>query len=383
MEQAELLSTFNEQVDEYDKHRQYITRATAQAEKFSKAVIEKVILDHEIKSSEVADVILPLVPQMEGVIAGIDGEVDEIEAGKASSDEVMEELSLRLAIGEMSEEDFEEQTKELRETLETANGRLEELSEQRGTFSEALERWVGLAAAAGQDDGTTPEEDAEEEEEAAGDDATNLNSAIDDEEEHIQVGGIVDDVSAVFDSGAAAVAVADAGEAIEIGADENGDAGPSADVDFGFDSDEADEIGDGDGDGGVELNLVDEGEDLGASADEIGIDLGSDEPEEGGAQEERRALLLYQEGTAEEQIYPITDEMLTIGRGRDNDIQIKNDSKVSRFHCKIYRKAAHYYIEDNKSSNGTLVNGELITERRLFGGEEVIIGETFFRFRIM
>ena len=56
---------------------------------------------------------------------------------------------------------------------------------------------------------------------------------------------------------------------------------------------------------------------------------------------------------------------------------------MSRFHCKIYQKAAHYYIEDNKSSNGTLVNGELITERRLFGGEEVIIGETFFRFRIM
>ncbi len=43
----------------------------------------------------------------------------------------------------------------------------------------------------------------------------------------------------------------------------------------------------------------------------------------------------------------------------------------------------NFYIEDNKSSNGSLVNGELITERRLFGGEEVIIGETFFRFRIM
>lgn len=75
--------------------------------------------------------------------------------------------------------------------------------------------------------------------------------------------------------------------------------------------------------------------------------------------------------------------MLTIGRGRDNDIQIKNDSKVSRFHCKLFRRGANFYIEDNKSSNGTLVNGELITERRLFGGEEVIIGETYFRFRIM
>ena len=97
----------------------------------------------------------------------------------------------------------------------------------------------------------------------------------------------------------------------------------------------------------------------------------------------RRAVLLYQEGTAEEQIYPFTAEVLSLGRGRDNDVQVKNDSKVSRYHCKLYRRGPNFYIEDNKSANGTLVNGELITERRLFGGEEVIIGETFFRFRIL
>ena len=56
---------------------------------------------------------------------------------------------------------------------------------------------------------------------------------------------------------------------------------------------------------------------------------------------------------------------------------------MSRYHCRITRQGNNFYIEDVKSSNGTLVNGELITDRRLFGGEEVIIGETFFRFRIM
>ena len=132
-------------------------------------------------------------------------------------------------------------------------------------------------------------------------------------------------------------------------------------------------------------------------ASEVEIDLGGDGPVVSGnsiskdaAQEApkdddspRRALLLYQEGTAEEQIYPFTNDALTIGRGRENDIQIKNDSKVSRYHCKLQRRGNNFYIEDAKSSNGTLVNGELITDRRLFGGEEIIIGETFFRFRIM
>jgi hypothetical protein len=97
----------------------------------------------------------------------------------------------------------------------------------------------------------------------------------------------------------------------------------------------------------------------------------------------RNALLLYQEGTVEEQVYPFSSDVLTIGRGRDNDIQIKDDSKVSRFHCKLFRRGVNFYIEDNKSSNGTIVNGARVAERRLFGGEEIIIGETFFRFRIM
>ncbi|MFN9938346.1 MAG: FHA domain-containing protein, partial [bacterium] len=65
-------------------------------------------------------------------------------------------------------------------------------------------------------------------------------------------------------------------------------------------------------------------------------------------------MLLQLEGQADEQIYPFTSDALTIGRGRDNDIQIKNDSKVSRFHCKLFKRGGHYYVEDNKSSNGTL-----------------------------
>ena len=99
--------------------------------------------------------------------------------------------------------------------------------------------------------------------------------------------------------------------------------------------------------------------------------------------ERHQALLIYQEGTAEEQIYPFTDDVLTIGRGRDNDIQIKNDARVSRFHCRLFRRSASIFIEDNKSAHGTLVNGALITERRLLGGEELFIGETVFRFRVV
>jgi len=157
------------------------------------------------------------------------------------------------------------------------------------------------------------------------------------------------------------------------------------------DSSDDDEADDGDElevqDGG-EVEFDDSGSEDGFAVNDLDL-LGDDdsidieESAEDNDDKPRRAVLLYQEGTAEEQIYPFTGEVMSLGRGRDNDVQVKNDSKVSRYHCKLYRRGPNFYIEDNKSANGTLVNGELITERRLFGGEEVIIGETFFRFRIL
>lgn len=102
-----------------------------------------------------------------------------------------------------------------------------------------------------------------------------------------------------------------------------------------------------------------------------------------------RGTLVYLEGTDEELIIPLIDDVTTIGRGRDNDVQIgstfnlRKDSKVSRFHCKIYRDGNGFVLEDNKSSNGTLVDGELITARPLTGGEEIFIGETRFRFKLV
>lgn len=95
------------------------------------------------------------------------------------------------------------------------------------------------------------------------------------------------------------------------------------------------------------------------------------------------ASLVRRTGKPEEDVaYEIKDDMITIGRGRDNQIQIKDDTKVSRYHCRVIKEPSGYYVEDNNSSNGTLVNGELITRRKVEGGEDVTIGETVFRFQL-
>lgn len=93
-----------------------------------------------------------------------------------------------------------------------------------------------------------------------------------------------------------------------------------------------------------------------------------------------RAILLRGEGTEREERIPLVGSIISLGRGRENDIQILNDIKVSRFHCRILREEDSFFIEDNTSSNGTLVNSELISRRELVGGENVSIGNTVFRF---
>jgi hypothetical protein len=93
-----------------------------------------------------------------------------------------------------------------------------------------------------------------------------------------------------------------------------------------------------------------------------------------------KAYLVRGEGTDREERIPIVGERISLGRGRENDIQILNDIKVSRFHCRILRESDAYYIEDNSSSNGTVVDGEIISRRQLVGGEMLGIGNTAFRF---
>lgn len=105
-----------------------------------------------------------------------------------------------------------------------------------------------------------------------------------------------------------------------------------------------------------------------------------EEPKAPKAPHTSSAILLRGEGTEREERIPLVGDIVSLGRGRENDIQILNDIKVSRFHCRILRENDTWYIEDNTSSNGTMVDGEPVSRRELHGGENVGIGNTIFRF---
>jgi predicted component of type VI protein secretion system len=89
-------------------------------------------------------------------------------------------------------------------------------------------------------------------------------------------------------------------------------------------------------------------------------------------------LILTLDGKVESE-FPINKDTITIGRHRNNDIQIDNLS-VSGHHAQLLKVANDCFLEDLNSSNGTFVNGNLIKKHALMDGDQIKIGKHQIRF---
>ena len=71
---------------------------------------------------------------------------------------------------------------------------------------------------------------------------------------------------------------------------------------------------------------------------------------------------------------------LSIGRSAEADLRI-DDRYASGIHARIFSRDGRTYVEDMKSTNGTLLNdASLYGEAELVDGDVVRIGDTEFRF---
>ncbi len=75
----------------------------------------------------------------------------------------------------------------------------------------------------------------------------------------------------------------------------------------------------------------------------------------------------------------LTGEPCTIGRHRDNLLAI-HDTDVSRRHAVIRLRGQVFVLIDLGSTNGTMLNGEPVTEHHLTPGDVIRIGETDLTF---
>ncbi|MEM1008382.1 MAG: FHA domain-containing protein, partial [Myxococcota bacterium] len=88
--------------------------------------------------------------------------------------------------------------------------------------------------------------------------------------------------------------------------------------------------------------------------------------------------LRIQDPTGDRWEYPVLSE-LTIGRAEDNHITLQ-DRAVSRHHLAINTDGKLFWYQDLNSGNGTQVNGELMVEGWLTGGEEILVGNSVLHF---
>jgi hypothetical protein len=95
---------------------------------------------------------------------------------------------------------------------------------------------------------------------------------------------------------------------------------------------------------------------------------------------QRLATLVVRQGKEPGRSYELRKDRTTIGRSRESDIFLE-DLAVSRLHSTINRdEAGRHILRDENSANGTVVNGQRISEHLLQEGDEIQVGQTVLAF---
>ena len=68
-----------------------------------------------------------------------------------------------------------------------------------------------------------------------------------------------------------------------------------------------------------------------------------------------------------------------IGRGLSADVHI-DDTSVSRRHARVVERSGRAWLLDDRSMNGTWVNGKRVDAAILSNGDEIVLGRVTLRF---
>jgi len=105
-------------------------------------------------------------------------------------------------------------------------------------------------------------------------------------------------------------------------------------------------------------------------------------------QRELRPALVFLTGDLLAVPIPLEREEVVLGRALEADVRI-NDKKISRRHAiinTIYdsrKKTTEYILTDLDSRNGTLLNGQKISQEKLQNGDKITVGEHILRFELL
>ncbi|HZH30413.1 MAG TPA: GGDEF domain-containing protein [Pyrinomonadaceae bacterium] len=106
------------------------------------------------------------------------------------------------------------------------------------------------------------------------------------------------------------------------------------------------------------------------------------------ASHERRPALIFMRGEQLAAPIPLERDEVTLGRALEADVRV-NDARASRLHARIRiehdaeTNLSRYRLTDLGSTNGTLLNGQPVTDAFLQHGDKLNIGEHLIRFDLL
>jgi len=128
----------------------------------------------------------------------------------------------------------------------------------------------------------------------------------------------------------------------------------------------------------VKKRLLNHGDVIRIGATEIAYDDPDAAPAAGG--ESGVCTLVYAKGPRKGQKIDLSAQRTTLGR-KDSNTVVLQDTVASSYHCEVVRDLNGYTLRDLGSTNGTLVNNEMVTETQLVHGARIRIGNTRFVFQ--
>ncbi len=85
------------------------------------------------------------------------------------------------------------------------------------------------------------------------------------------------------------------------------------------------------------------------------------------------------QGAGETLLVPVGQNVIHIGRGLSADLHL-DEGSVSRRHAILVRRGAGARILDDRSANGTYVNGRRVTQADLGSGDVIVLGRVVLRY---
>lgn len=82
----------------------------------------------------------------------------------------------------------------------------------------------------------------------------------------------------------------------------------------------------------------------------------------------------------ETRLLPIRQKILHVGRGSEADVRFE-DHRVSRDHAIFVRHGRIVRLLDNRSSNGTFINGRRIVATNISDGDVICVGPVVMQYR--